>query len=39
MKAVAVIFGLIAIGMAVIFAVAILFPEVLKHEDKYLNNK
>lgn len=39
MKAVAVIFGLIAIGMVVIFAVAILFPEVLKHEDKYLNNK
>ena len=35
MKAAAVVFGLIAIVAAVLFAVAILFPEVIKHEDKY----
>lgn len=38
MVASAIVFLLIVIVMAVLFAVAILFPEVIKHEDKYLKN-
>lgn len=39
MKAAAIVFGLIAVVAAVLFAVAILFPDIMKNEDKYLNNK
>lgn len=31
----AIFFGLVVIVLAVLFTVAILFPEVINHEDKY----
>ena len=35
----AAILGVIVIVFAILFAVAILFPDIMKNEDKYLNNK
>ena len=35
----ATILGVIVIVFAILFAVVILFPDIMKNEDKYLNNK